>query len=268
MFYNAGAICIVMSIQTNPPRLRQITLLRDRISDWNGYPFSVPVLRNLTEIVFESRVCFFVGENGSGKSTLLEAIAEHVGFNREGGGRNFSRETTDSVRSTSPLSRALRLSWSRKLTQGFFLRAESFFNMATYLDELQREDPRTLACYGRKSLHQQSHGQSFLALLENRFSRQGFYLLDEPEAALSPQSQLSFLLLLHNFLKGNTEIQFIIATHSPVILAFPDSQILSFDGERIAKISYEESAPYNIVHGFLNDPKNYLRHLFAELPLE
>ena len=131
-----------MPILKNQPRLRQITLLRDRVAEWGSYPFSVPVVRNLTEISFGSRVCFFVGENGSGKSTLLEAIAEHVGFNREGGGRNFLRETTNSVRSTSPLSRALRLSWSKKLTQGFFLRAESFFNMATYLDELQKETRR------------------------------------------------------------------------------------------------------------------------------
>jgi predicted ATPase len=137
--------------------------------------------------------------------------------------------------------------------------------MATYLDELQKEDPQTLASYGGKSLHEQSHGQSFLALLENRFSRQGFYLLDEPEAALSPQRQLSFLLLLHDFLKDNMDVQFIIATHSPIILAYPDSQILSFDGEQIAEIPYEESAPYSIVHGFLENPKNYLRHLFSEL---
>jgi predicted ATPase len=252
---------------TKDPRLRQITLLRDRVPDWSSYPFNIPVVQNLSEIKLTSRVCFFVGENGSGKSTLLEAVAEHVGFNREGGGRNFSRETTSSVQSTSPLSRALRLSWSKKLTRGFFLRAESFFNMATYLDELQSEDGRALAPYGGKSLHAQSHGQSFIALLENRFFRQGFYLLDEPEAALSPQRQLSFLLLLNGLLRGNPDIQFIIATHSPLILAYPGSQILSFDGKQLAEITYEESSPYNIVQGFLKDPGNYLRHLFAELPL-
>lgn len=250
------------------PRLRQVTLLRDRVTDWNSYPFSIPVVRNLTEFNLRSRVCFFVGENGSGKSTLLEAMAEHVGFNREGGGRHFLRETTATVQSTSPLSRALRLSWSKKLTKGFFLRAESFFNMATYLDELQLEDPEALSPYGGKSLHEQSHGQAFIALLENRFFRRGFYLLDEPEAALSPQRQLSFLLLLHTLLEGNPDIQFVIATHSPLILAYPDSQILSFDGEQLAEINYEETQPYSIVHGFLNDHQNYLRHLFAELPLE
>jgi predicted ATPase len=250
------------------PRLRQITLLRDHVSDWDHYPFDIPVVQNLSEIKLRSRVCFFVGENGSGKSTLLEAIAEHVGFNREGGGRNFSRETTTSVQSASPLSRALRLSWSKKLTRGFFLRAESFFNMATYLDELDSEVGGALTPYGGKSLHAQSHGQSFIALLENRFFRQGFYLLDEPEAALSPQRQLSFLLLLHGLLKGNPDIQFIIATHSPIILAYPDSQILSFDGKQLAEITYEESSPYNIVQGFLKDHRNYLRHLFAELPLD
>jgi predicted ATPase len=249
------------------PRLRQVTLLRDRISDWEAYPFNVPAVRNLSELKLKSRVCFFVGENGSGKSTLLEAIAEHVGFNREGGSRNFSRETTASVASTSPLSHALRLSWSKKLTKGFFLRAESFFNMATYLDELDSEGGGALAPYGGKSLHAQSHGQSFIALLENRFFRKGFYLLDEPEAALSPQRQLSFLLLLHGLLKNNPDIQFIIATHSPIILAYPESQIFSFDGVRLSEITYQESTPYNITLGFLKDPENYLRHLFAELPL-
>jgi len=250
------------------PRLQQLTLLRDRVQDWEVYPFSVPVIRSLKEIRFRTPVCFLVGENGSGKSTLLEAIAEHVGFNREGGGRNFQRETTDSIQSASPLSRALRLSWSKKLTHGFFLRAESFFNMATYLDELQKEDGRALASYGGKSLHEQSHGQSFLALFENRFSRQGFYLLDEPEAALSPQRQLSFLLLLRNLVRGNADIQFIIATHSPLILAYPGSQILSFDAAKVSEIRYEETASYSIVRGFLENPDNYLRRLFAELPLE
>jgi predicted ATPase len=250
------------------PRLRNITLLRDRVPDWETYPFTILIIRNLSDITLKNRVCFFVGENGSGKSTLLEAIAEHNGFNLEGGGRNFSRETTASVQSTSPLARALRLSWSKKLTKGFFLRAESFFNMATYLDDLQTIDGEALAPYGGKSLHEQSHGQSFLALLENRFFRHGLYLLDEPEAALSPQRQLSLLLLLRGLLKGNPDIQFIVATHSPVILAYPDSQILSFDGPQLAEIAYEESAPYNIVHGFLKDPKLYLKHLFAELPLD
>jgi len=255
-----------MSVPT--PRLRQIKLLRDRVADWDRYPFNIPVVQNLSELKLTRRVCFFVGENGSGKSTLLEAVAEHVGFNREGGGRNFSRETTTSVQSTSPLARALRLSWSKQLTRGFFLRAESFFNMATYLDELQEVDGQALGPYGGRSLHKQSHGQSFMALLENRFFRQGFYLLDEPEAALSPQRQLSFLLLLHSLLENNPDIQFIISTHSPMILAYPNSQIVSFDGERLTEITYEQSSPYSIVHGFLKDPKSYLRHLFAELPLE
>ncbi len=140
--------------------------------------------------------------------------------------------------------------------------------MATYLDELQTVDGKALAPYGGKSLHEQSHGQSFIALLENRFFRQGFYLLDEPEAALSPQRQLTFLLLLRSLLKGNPDIQFIIATHSPLILAYPDSQILSFDGSQLNEIAYEESSPYNIVHGFLKDRRLYLKHLFAELPLD
>ncbi len=145
----------------NKPRLNRITLLKDEVEDWNAYPFCVPSIRSFIELNLHSRVCFLVGENGSGKSTFLEAIAEHSGFGREGGSRNISYSTTDSSYSPSRLVKALRLSWSVKINQGYFLRSESFFNIATYLDKLQELDGRTLASYGGKSLHKQSHGESF-----------------------------------------------------------------------------------------------------------
>jgi predicted ATPase len=184
-------------------RLLSVALLRERVADWSVYPFVVPAIRTLEKIEIRSRLCFLVGENGSGKSTLLEAIAESYGFGREGGSRSFYRETTESLQSVTPLSRALRIAFSKRTGEGFYLRSESFFNVATEIDRLGVRN-----AYGEVSLHQPSHGESFLALLENRFGRKGFYVLDEPEAALSPQRQLTMLTVLRNLLAANDEIQF------------------------------------------------------------
>src|SRR5690348_7714633 len=186
-------------------RLKQIALLRDRIKQPLEYPFNVPAIASLESLSIVSRVCFFVGENGTGKSTLLEAIAAHYGFGREGGNRNFSFETASSVRSIDPLVRALRVGFTVRTGLGFYLRAESFFNVASYVDSVGGFDS-----YGGKSLHDQSHGESFISLLQNRFTRSGFYVMDEPEAALSPQRQLSLLVILHDLLKDNNNIQFLV----------------------------------------------------------
>jgi predicted ATPase len=244
-------------------RLLSVMLLRERVTDWSSYPFFVPAIRTLEKLEIRSRVCFFVGENGSGKSTLLEAIAEQYGFGREGGSRSFHQETTTSVRSTEPLSRALRVAFSKRTGQGFYLRAESFFNVAT---EIDRMGPEALSPYGDISLHQQSHGESFLALLENRFGRKGFYVLDEPEAALSPQRQLTMLAVLRNLLKDNQEIQFLIATHSPILLAYPGAQILSFDDGVIHEIAYRETNSYKVVARFVARPELYVREIFEQSP--
>lgn len=241
-------------------RLKKITLLKERVESWDRYPFTVPAIHSLEELEIKSRVCFFVGENGSGKSTLLEAIAVHYGFGYEGGSRNFSNLSTESVRAVDPLVRALRVGFTTRTGKGFYLRAESFFNIATSVDTMGVLEP-----YGGKSLHEQSHGESFLALLKNRFFRKGFYVLDEPEAALSPQRQLSFLVLLYDLLKDNDDIQFLIATHSPIILAYPGAQILSFDDGKIDEIRYEETLPFQIFGRFLGDRRNFLRQLFSEL---
>jgi predicted ATPase len=244
-------------------RLKSVTLLRDRVKDWGVYPFSVPAIQRLESLEIRSRICFFVGENGSGKSTLLEAVADNYGFGREGGTRNFYKTTTESVGVIYPLSKALRLAFSARTGQGFYLRAESFFNVATQVDEMGLED-----AYGGRSLHAQSHGESFFSLLENRFRRSGFYVLDEPEAALSPQRQLSMLALLRNLLRGNNDIQFLIASHSPILLAYPEAQILSFDGGEIHEVLYRETSPYQIVSRFVARPEVYLKELFNELPIE
>ena len=243
--------------------LKKITLLRERVEDWTLYPFSVPVIASLPEIEINSRIVLFAGENGSGKSTLLEAIASHYGFGPEGGNRNFSSNTTESNQSIEPLRKALRLSFDKRTGAGFFLRAESFFNTATELDEL---GPEVLKYYGGKSLHSRSHGETFFTLLEHKFTRNGLFLLDEPEAALSPQRQLSFLILIHDTLRRYKDAQFIISTHSPVLLGYPGAQILSFDDGRLHAIAYEDTAPMQIVRRFLNDREAFLDELFHDTP--
>jgi predicted ATPase len=249
--------------------LKQISLLRDRVTDWQRYPFSVPSIRSLEEIDIHSRVCFFIGENGSGKSTLLEAIAVHYGFGREGGTRNFYNDSTASNHSVDALVRALRLSFDRRTGAGFFLRAESLFNVASYIeqsDEDQEADPGIplTSLYGEKSLHSRSHGEAFFTLFELKCQRDGLFLLDEPEAALSPQRQLAFLVLLNAALQNCSDAQFIVCTHSPILLGFPGAQIVCFDEGRIHPIAYQETAPFQIYRRFLNDSAGFLDRLFRE----
>jgi predicted ATPase len=189
----------------------------------------------------------------------LEAIASHYGFGPEGGNRNFSPQTTASVTSIEPLVRALRLSFTKKTGNGFYLRAESFFNVASHVDGLGASQS-----YGGRSLHDQSHGESFLSLVQNRFNRSGFYIMDEPEAALSPQRQLSFLVLLHDLEAHNDNIQLLIATHSPILLAYPGAQIFSFDGREVHQISYRESPSFQLMSRFVASPERYMKALFSE----
>ncbi|WP_113929375.1 AAA family ATPase [Bacillus sp. P14.5] len=241
--------------------LKRITLLRDKITNDNLYPFSIPALNNFESLELKRPVTFFAGENGSGKSTLLEAVADQCGFNNAGGGRNtnYSLEA-----SQSDLGNFIRLSWLPKINKGFFLRAESFYHFASYLDELSKDDPLFMyEGYGGKSLHQQSHGESFLSLFLNRFGEESIYLLDEPEAALSPARQLAFLRIIHELVdKGDA--QFIIATHSPILLGYPDSTIYNFDKSPIEPISYEDTEHYQITSGFLNRREKFLKELFLD----
>jgi predicted ATPase len=249
--------------------LKKISLLRDRVNDWDSYPFCVPAIRHLEELELRSRVCFFAGENGSGKSTLLEAIAAHYGFGREGGTRNFFNDSTESNHSIDPLVKALRLSFDKRTGAGFFLRAESFFNTVSYMDALDKEPyggPRISAFYGGRSLHTRSHGETFFAVLEFKCQRDGLFLLDEPEAALSPQRQLAFLVLLHDVLRKRRDAQFIISSHSPVLLGYPEAQIVSFDGDLLQEVQYEETAPMQIVRRFVNDRDSFLEELFGDTP--
>ncbi|MGH9537826.1 MAG: AAA family ATPase [Terriglobales bacterium] len=241
--------------------LKKIALLRDRVSDWASYPFSVPTISHLDELTLRSRVCFFAGENGTGKSTLLEAIACHYGFGPEGGNRNFSNDSTESNHSVDPLVKALRLSFDRRTGAGFFLRAESFFNMASQIDAMGVSES-----YGGCSLHACSHGETFFTVLEHKFQRNGLFLLDEPEAALSPQRQLAFVVLLRDVLRKYKDAQFIISSHSPILLGYPGGQILSFDETNIHEIEYDEAPPMQIVRRFVNDRESFLKELLEEPP--
>jgi predicted ATPase len=233
------------------PFLRRVVTIPERVAP-GRYPFNVPAFSRGIDIALRTNVTFFVGENGSGKSTLLEALAECCGFNPEGGNRDHHREA---LAERSELAQALRLSWMPRVAEGFFLRAESFYNFATYVDQVS-----DLRAYGGKSLHKQSHGESFLSLFANRFE-QGIYLLDEPEAALSPQRQLSFLRIIHE-LEKPAHAQFLIATHSPIILSYPGAVLLSLDSDSVREIAYRETENYRITHDFLNSPERYFQHLF------
>ncbi|KKI92896.1 ATPase AAA [Bacillus sp. SA1-12] len=234
--------------------LKRVELLKEKISHPTHYPFSIPSIKNLHQLHINNNVTFFVGENGSGKSTLLEAIADKCEFHTAGGGRN---NYYDVHASESALADFIRLSWLPKVTNGFFLRAESFYHFASHLDVLGEYD-----AYGGRSLHQQSHGESFLSLFLNRFHGKAIYLLDEPEAALSPQRQLTFLRILHDLVSSG-DTQFIIATHSPILLGYPHASILSFDDGEIKEIEYEQTDHYQITSYFLQNRERFLRELLG-----
>jgi predicted ATPase len=236
------------------PFLHRVESLPERF-DRARFPFNLRAFSGDLDLEFRTAVTLFVGENGSGKSTLLEAIAECCGFNPEGGNRDHHRAV---FAERSELAQALRLSWMPKVTEGFFLRAESFYNFATYIEQVSPG----LGAYGGRSLHAQSHGESFLSLFTNRFE-QGIYILDEPEAALSPQRQLSFLRILHD-LATPGHAQFLVATHSPILLAYPGATIYDLDGESIRPIRYEDTRHYLLTRDFLNSPASFFKHLFAE----
>jgi predicted ATPase len=238
-----------------PGFLRGAFMDWSKVEDRSAYPYSIPALSKLDELTFHPKVTFLVGENGSGKSTLIEAVAVAARFNAEGGSKATRFET---ARSESDLHKHLRLVRnSERERDGFFLRAESFFNVATMIDALGID----LRSYGGKSLHAQSHGESFLALVENRFGEDGLYLLDEPEAALSPQRQLTLLVLIDELVQ-RARCQFIIATHSPILMAYPDATILEFSPTGVQTIAYQDTEHFQVTRTFLASPERFFRNLF------
>ncbi len=234
------------------------------MTSFTDFPFCIPAIGGLDTIEFDRPVTFFVGENGSGKSTLLEAIAIGMRLNPEGGSRNFRFATRESH---SRLSDYLRLARSaRRVRDSYFLRAESYFNVATHIEELDRDPgaPRIIDSYGGKSLHEQSHGESFFALFMNRLRGHGLYFFDEPEAALSPKRQLAFLSRLHDLVKDGS--QFLIATHSPILLAYPDAAIHILDGGPPRRAAYRDTEHYGVTRAFLNDTERMLDILLDRTP--
>jgi predicted ATPase len=258
----------------------------DRAQAPDAFPFSVPAVRTLSGLDLSARVNFFVGSNGSGKSTLLEGIAQLARLPTVGSS-DVSRD--DTLTKQRALTGALRLTWSRRTHRGFFLRAEDFFGftkrIASLRSELSEDLGRTEVGYQGRSAYAkglaqlplrssiaelertygvdpdaQSHGESFLSLFQSRFVPGGLYLLDEPEAALSPQSQLAFLVLLGQMTRQNA--QFIIATHSPIVAAFPGARIYSFDSVPVSAVAYDDLEHVTLTRSFLNNPELFLRHLF------
>jgi predicted ATPase len=238
--------------------VRSVVLKRDEVEDFEAYPFSIPAIRELNELPIDPHVTLFAGENGSGKSTLVEAIAVAAGFNAEGGSRHVTLSTRASH---SVLYKQLRLvRGSRRPRTGYFLRAESFFNVATYIEELR--DPGIDAAYGGKSLHAQSHGESFISLVKNRFGPNGLYVLDEPEAALSMRGNLALMRRMHDLVAEGS--QFIVSTHSPILLGYPNATIYVLSEDGIVETRYEETEVFELTRSFLGDRGQFLHHLFED----
>lgn len=236
------------------PYLLHATFRPDVDPNYEEYPFNVPAVRELDTIEFHPNVTFFVGENGSGKSTVLEAIAVALGFGAEGGTKNVQFRTVDSV---SPLHEALRLARGvPKPRDGYFLRAESFFNVASYMDEVGYTD-----AYGG-SLHARSHGESFMAVLVNKLKGDGIYLFDEPEAALSPSRQMAALSAIHQLVEASS--QFVIATHSPILLSYPHAKIIQFDRSGLSEVAYEDTEHFAVTRDFLNNYPRRLEQLLSD----
>jgi predicted ATPase len=240
----------------------EIKLRRDKVPSFDRFPFSLPAISRLDSLKLHPKVTFVVGENGSGKSTLLEGVAVAFGLNPEGGTKNFRFATRASH---SPLNECLRLIKSaQRARDSFFLRAESFFNVATEIEHMDAEPanaPYIIDSYGGRSLHEQSHGESFFALMNNRFGGKGFYVLDDPEAALSPTRQLAMLRRMHELVKNRS--QFLVATHSPILMAYPDAWIYQITPKGLQRVELQDTEHYVVAKRFLNDPSGEIARLLV-----
>ena len=226
----------------------------------DSYPFNLPIVRHLSTLEFSKSVTYIVGENGSGKSTLLEAIANLLGLNAEGGSKNFNFRTNDTHSNLYEELRAIRADVGYR--NAFFFRAESFYNVASEVDRIAREDQRMLNSYGGISLHKQSHGESFMALFTNRLRNKGLYIFDEPEAALSYMNQLRFLVWMKEAVNAGSQI--IISTHSPVILAYPDAEIFVAEDGILKATSYDDCYIYRDMLAFITNKDLFIKELLSD----
>lgn len=240
-----------------------VSLRHDKEVNENQYPFTIPAIKNLDRIDFHPKITFLIGENGSGKSTLLEAVAISLGLNPEGGSKNFRFGTRESH---SQLHQFIRVAKGiKKPRDMFFLRAESYFNVGTEIEKLDEDPtagPPVSGAYGGRSLHEQSHGESFLALLTKRFFGKGLYLLDEPEAALSPTRQLAALRRIHDLIEDSS--QFVICTHSPILMAYPGAWIYHLSENGIQRVNYKDTEHYAVTMEFLSHPEKMIEILFEQ----
>jgi len=233
-----------------PPFLRKITFLREGYPTRDHYPFSLPPFLETGEIAFESTLTFFVGENGTGKSSLLKALTRKCGFHIWGGSDKLRfRQNPYEQR----LHHYLKMDWLESIIPGAYFGSDTFQNFAESLDEWAAADPGVLRYFGGHSLVTLSHGQSLMAYFRNRYTIKGLYLLDEPETALSPKTQVEFVRLLEEQSRDG-HAQFIIATHSPILLACPGAAIYSFDAAPVRRIAYEETEHYQVYKAFMENP--------------
>lgn len=236
--------------------LRHLELVASSVPSWDEHPFNIPAIARMGRLELDPRVTFFVGENGSGKSTLIEAIAIKAGFNAEGGTKNFQTRQRPSESSLHQHTRLAR--GTRRERSGFFLRAETMFNVSTEAEQY--------SSYGWEELHAMSHGEAFLWIALNKFHDAGLYILDEPEAALSPQRQLALLARMYQLVAARSQL--VVSTHSPILLAYPGATIYLLDGSGISKVRYEDTEHYAVTRAFLQNPAAMLQRIFAEVDRE
>jgi len=247
------------------PYLRRIWLDPARIPDRDAYPFCLPFLHDDFALSFESAITIIVGENGTGKSTLLEGVAVLAGYDEAGGGKGYGAVDHSNAieKMGGELSKALRASWLPKITNGWFFRAESFFSVARYLDQVNREEFSNLSAGTPPDFLSHSHGEGFLRFFEERCQRQGIFIFDEPESALSPARQIEFLKLLRR-MEQSTICQVVMATHSPMLMAYPNARLLRLSKYGLDPVTIEQTDHYKVMREFCDDPAGFVQAAIAE----